>query len=219
METIRLKEPVGEIPILTNASANERYIVLLAHGAGAGMNHPFLAGLAQEISSLDGTVIRFNFPYLQQGKKFPSSPRPNIATIGALIEYTSHLFPDKPLFLSGKSYGGRMSSHWVAEHPESPVRGLIYFGFPLHTAGKDSSERANHLYEISTPQLFIQGTHDKLANFSLISQVVDKCRHALLLPINSADHSFKVPGSKSQSELLKKIAGEMNKWATDQLLE
>lgn len=223
MRIIEQLKKSADTQFITDSCPDQKYILLLAHGAGADMKHPFLSWLASGISGLNGTVIRYNFPYMQQGKKFPGSPRPNIEAIGRMVEYARHTFPGVPLFLSGKSYGGRMSSHWVAENSETTVNGLIYFGFPLHAAGKSSKERANHLYAITTPQLFIQGTRDSLADFTLIREVIINCRKASLVTIEGGDHSFKAPKSmKTESgtkfiDIFQKLSEETNAWCISHL--
>lgn len=214
MENVQLSESLGEVSILRNSAFREKYLLLLAHGAGAGLNHSFLNNLAVHLSSLNGTVIRYNFPYMQLGKKFPTSPKPNIETVGRMIDWVSKQYAGIPVFIGGKSYGGRMSSHWIAGHAEPCVRGLVYFGFPLHPPGKVSAGRADHLYEIPIPQLFIQGTNDKLADYPLISEVAGKCRKGTLLPIASADHSFMVPRSSGLTgkAVIAGLVQDANSW-------
>ncbi len=214
--TVELSESLGSVTIEVNTASTPKYSLLLAHGAGAGLSHVFMDKLAVAISSFSGNVIRFNFPYMEQGRKSPGSPKPNIASIGEMVKFISTEFKALPIFLSGKSYGGRMSSHWVSESPDSDVKGLVYFGFPLHAPGRDSMDRAAHLYNIVIPQLFIQGTKDKLANYDLISQVVSQCQKASIHTIEHGDHSFKVPKKltgKSGDDVINEIAG-----VTDQFI-
>ena len=214
-----VNDSAGSVSAITNESSNPKYALVLAHGAGAGMEHPFMSALAEGIAQTNGHVIRFNFPYMEKGRKAPGSPKEAIATIDAVVKAVVKLYPDLPIFLSGKSYGGRMSSHFLTEQPSDFVKGIIYFGFPMHALGKDGKERANHLAEIAIPQLFIQGTKDKLANFDLISQVISEQQNAALQAIADGDHSFKVPkkSGKSSEDILKDIVGATNEWVLKQL--
>ncbi|MFY0686082.1 MAG: alpha/beta fold hydrolase [Cyclobacteriaceae bacterium] len=201
-------------------STSAKYVLLLAHGAGAPMTHSFMEQLAGELSQQNAHVVRFNFPYINQGRKMPGSPKPNIAAIGEMIDFCKEHLELLPLFISGKSYGGRMCSHWLQLHTEGPIGGIVYFGFPLHAPGKVGKSRADHLYEISHPQLFIQGTRDALANYVLMNEVVDNCQQASIHTIDHGDHSFKVSKKlteKSQSEIIHEIATVTNQWVIDQI--
>lgn len=206
-----MKNP--EYQISNNSQA--KYLIIVAHGAGAGMDHPFMEELAGEISSLHGTVIRFNFPYISQGRKMPGSPKEAIAAIQKIYDHARIAFPGLPVILAGKSYGGRMNSHWVTGHPDADVCGLIYLGFPLHPPGKASTARAEHLSQIRLPQLFIQGTNDSLANYEMISGVADGLEQATLHTIPGGDHSFKVPKKtgRAYKEIIKEIAHVADQWA------
>ena len=218
MQKLLLNEKLGAISYEIKEQGVSAYTLILAHGAGAGMHHPFMQDLAERISGMDGRVILFNLPYMEQGRSSPGSPKPNIETIGQLVDFAMANFPDEPVLLSGKSYGGRMSSHWVAEHPDSKVAGLVYFGFPLHAPGRDSKDRAAHIYDIPIPQLFIQGTNDKLANFGMINEVAAAAQHAKLHEIPHGDHSFKVPkriSNMSAADVMDNIATAANSWITE----
>ena len=152
--TIFVDDKLGSVSALWNESDSPQYLLLLAHGAGAGMTHRFMEDVAVAISQLDGHVLRFNFPYTEQGKKAPGSPKSAQHAIVAALNYIKNQNNKLPVFLSGKSYGGRMSSHVVAEKRAKDVKGLVYFGFPLHAPGRDGKERAAHLTNISIPQYF-----------------------------------------------------------------
>lgn len=184
------------------------------------MEHSFMSTVAKGISALNGTVIRFNFGYKSEGKKFPGSPKKSIDNINEMVDYASSVFPDLPIILAGKSYGGRMSSHWAEQHTNDRVKALVYFGFPLHAPGKESTERARHLEHIRIPQLFLQGTNDKLADNRLINQVVSELDRADIVMIDQADHSFKVPKSsgKTSNEVLEELINISDKWVMDQLI-
>ncbi len=166
-------------------------IITLAHGAGAGMNHSFMTSLATLLAEQNIATLRFNFPFTEQKKGRPDSPAVAHKTIEAAIGNAHKKFPSVPLFVSGKSFGGRMSSQYLSLHPHPAVRGIIFYGFPLHPAGKPSIDRADHLKDVKLPMLFLQGTRDALATISLIEEVCSKLPQATLVKIEGADHSFK----------------------------
>jgi predicted alpha/beta-hydrolase family hydrolase len=207
---LEIDEKSGTISWEVDESKNAKGILILSHGAGAGMHHPFMAELAKELSDLGLNVVRFNFPYMEQGRKSPGSPKANISTWEKVIVHVHHQFSDLPVFLSGKSYGGRMASHLLAEKHFDYIKGIIYFGFPLHAPGKDSKDRAIHLDQIEVPQLFLQGSNDKLANVALMKEVVNDLKHASMVLFEHADHSFNTPKRMgiSKSEMIKKLAQE-----------
>lgn len=190
-------------------------ILILAHGAGAGMEHSFMTKLSDELVLSGITVLRFNFPYIDAGRKSPGSPKPNVAAWNVVLDYAINQF-DVPIFLSGKSYGGRMASHLLAENETSPVNGIIYFGFPLHAPGRDSKDRADHLAHVDTPQLFLQGTKDTLANPQLINEVCEGLKQAEIIMIEGGDHSFKVKGTK-HDEVIRALATHTSKWVNSQV--
>jgi len=217
---IVISEKIGEISYELSVSTKPKYILTLAHGAGAGMNHPFLSQLSQKLSDKGATVLRFNFPYKEQGKKLPGSSQPNIETINIISTWCQEQFPDLPIYLGGKSYGGRMSSHFVAKSQNARIDGLIYFGFPLHSPGKPDVKRAEHLFEIKIPQLFLQGTNDALAEIQLISDIVNKIPQATLVKFENADHSFKVPrklNGKSMDNMIEELATATDYWISNLL--
>lgn len=217
---IAVSEKFGEISYELSETTNPKYILTLAHGAGAGMTHPFLFQLSQKLADRGAIVVRFNFPYKEEGKKLPGSPKPNIETINKISTLCQEKFPDFPIYLGGKSYGGRMSSHFVAENPEAPINGLIYFGFPLHSPGKPDMKRAEHLFQIKIPQLFLQGTNDALADIHLISEIVNKISQTTLVKFENADHSFKVPrklNGKSIDNMIEDLATTADLWIKNHL--
>lgn len=189
---IQINDQLGEVSSITQDLPSPKATIILAHGAGAGMLHPFMETLAESLHIGGFRVIRFNFPYMEGGKKSTGSAKHNIEAWRNVFCYTRERYPEEPIFISGKSYGGRMASHLVVETDVIPA-GIIYFGFPLHTPGKDSKDRAMHLIKIEVPQLFLQGTHDKLANMALMEEVVADLQDARLVRIDHADHSFKRP--------------------------
>lgn len=188
-------------------------VFTLAHGAGAGMDHSFMETLADALSNEGIATLRFNFPFAEHKKGRPDTPAVAHKTIEAAITRARALNPDLPLFASGKSFGGRMSSQYLATHPDSPVSGIVFYGFPLHPAGKPSTERADHLKTLKIPMLFLQGTKDTLATWDLIEAVSGSLRKASLVKLEGADHSFKA-GKKDVMTLL---VDETKKWVNKKL--
>lgn len=189
--SISVSESIGAVSTVIFEPASCKAMMTLAHGAGAGMNHTFMVRLAQALAELGIGTVRFNFPYMEQGKKRPDVPATAHKTIEQVIEYTSQHYPALPLYVSGKSFGGRMTSQLLAKKTFAPVKGIIFYGFPLHPAGDPSIERSEHLHDITIPMLFLQGTRDALAEWSLINKVTSSLRTAKLVSFEGADHSFK----------------------------
>ena len=202
-----LNEKLGKITLEIDEVNASKALLIIAHGAGAGMHHPFMTNLSKLLSEKAITTARFNFPYMEQGRKSPGSPKSNIETWKLVLEHLSQTYQDIPIFLSGKSYGGRMASHLMIDHNLPVVKGIIYFGFPLHAPGRDSVDRAAHLINIKIPQLFLQGSNDKLANHLLMEQVVSGLKLANIETIAHADHSFNVPkkSGKTKEDVLVKV--------------
>ena len=188
-----LNDKLGKISIEIEEASIPKAMLIVGHGAGAGMHHPFMVTLANEFAAKNVSTIRFNFPYMEQGRKSPGSPKANIETWRYVIEHISNEYAGLPIFISGKSYGGRMASHLLAEDNVCPAKGIIYYGFPLHAPGRDSKDRANHLSSIKVPQLFLQGSKDKLANLGFMEEVIGGLSNATMKVIDEADHSFNVP--------------------------
>jgi predicted alpha/beta-hydrolase family hydrolase len=171
-----------------------RACYVLAHGAGAGMTHPFLAGIANGLAQSGIATLRYQFPYMEQKSKRPDTPKVAHAAVRAAVGEATRLLPGIPLFAGGKSFGGRMTSQAQALSPLSGVRGLIFLGFPLHPAGQPSTDRAKHLFDVGIPMLFLQGTRDQLANIELLQPLCDQLgSRATLKRFQDADHSFHVP--------------------------
>ena len=169
-------------------------VCVLGHGAGAGMTHDFMERLARELTAGGLATLRYNFPYMEAGRSRPDHQSKLLATVRAALVAGERVAAGKPLFAGGKSMGGRMTSLVLAEAEVSPtVRGLVYFGFPLHPAGEPSMKRAEHLARIPVPQLFLQGTRDELADLQLIETVTKSLgSKARLEIVAGADHSFNV---------------------------
>lgn len=173
--------------------------VVLAHGAGAGKDHPFITGIATALNELNIATLRFNFPYMDAGKKFPDRPPLAIATWQEVMSQAVKLSAGEPVFAAGKSFGGRMASMAVAEGMEAA--GLIFLGYPLHAPKKPEKLRDEHLYGLKVPMLFMQGTRDPFAQPELLEPVVQSIgANASLQWVEGGDHSFKVAHSKRTVE-------------------
>ena len=168
--------------------------LVLAHGAGAGMTHPFLSAVAAGLAARRIATLRYQFPYMERGSRRPDQPRLAQATVRAALAAARRLVPEIPLFAGGKSFGGRMTSQAQAESPLPGVRGLVFLGFPLHPPGRPSDERGRHLFDVQIPMLFLQGTHDDFASVLLLQPLIERLgARATLELIADADHSFRVP--------------------------
>lgn len=186
---------------------------VLAHGAGAGMTHPFMTAVANGLEERRIATLRYQFPYMEQAGKRPDPPKVAQAAVHAAVQEAARL--ELPLFAGGKSFGGRMTSQAQAAGTQMPeIRGIAFLGFPLHAPGKPSDERAGHLFEVSVPMLFLQGTRDELAELSLITKVCEALgKRATLQLFEHADHSFHVPARSGRkdpevmAELLDTLAG------------
>jgi predicted alpha/beta-hydrolase family hydrolase len=191
-------EPVSG---LWEAPAQPKACLVLAHGAGAGMTHKSMAATANGLSDLGVATLRYQFPYMERGGKRVDPPPVAHAAVRAAAAEARRRAGDLPLFAGGRSFGGRMTSQAQALSPLDGVRGLVFFAFPLHPAGKPSDERAAHLSSISIPMLFLQGTNDALAETGLLRGVVDRLgRLASLELVADADHSFHVPAKTGRKD-------------------
>lgn len=191
---------------------------MFAHGAGAGMNHPFMSELAVALGELGIATLRFQFPFMESRSKRPDAPAVAQAAVRAAVNTASELLPRIPLFAGGKSFGGRMTSQAQAGAPLDHVRGLIFVGFPLHPSGKPSSDRARHLCDIKVPMLFLQGTRDALADMTLMKACTDSFGdRAHLHVVDGADHSFHVlaRSGRSDADVIEELAVTIGKWAGD----
>lgn len=176
------------------APGEARTCYVLAHGAGAGMTHPFMVSIANGLAERGVATLRYQFPYMEQGSKRPDTPKIAQAAVRAAVAAAAQLVPDLALFAGGKSFGGRMTSQAQAALPLPGVRGLVFLGFPLHPAGRPSDERGTHLFDVQIPMLFLQGTRDGLATLELLEPLVERLgARATLKLFQDADHSFHVP--------------------------
>jgi uncharacterized protein len=176
-------------------------VMTLAHGAGAGMNHEFMITISKSLAEKDIATIRYNFPFMENKKGRPDSPAVAHKTIEVAINKAHEILPGLPVFVSGKSFGGRMSSQYLAAQPTADVKGIVFIGFPLHQSGKPSIERAEHLKSVVVPMLFLQGTRDELATYDLIEKVCASLKLATLITIEGANHAFKA-GKKDLMPIL-----------------
>ena len=200
---------------LLQAPPEARACYVLAHGAGAGMTHPFMAAIANGLAEHGIATLRYQFPYMEQRSRRPDAPKVAHATVRAAVTEASRLAPALPLFAGGKSFGGRMTSQAQADSPLPGVRGLIFLGFPLHPAGRPSDERAKHLLDVQIPMLFLQGTRDELADLTLLQPVAGQLgARATLKLFQDADHSFHVPArsGRKDSEVRAEILDAAAQW-------
>lgn len=209
-------EGAGQVSALLLRPAKARWLLVLGHGAGAGMNHPFLEKLASEMARVDVATLRYQFPYMEERRKVPDAPAVLTATVAGAVQAAVKAAPGLTLFAGGKSMGGRMTSQADAQRPLEGVRGLVFFGFPLHPPKRPGTKRADHLAKVAVPMLFLQGTRDPFADLKLLRPVCKKLgSRATLHVIETADHSFHVLKSsgRSDEEVLKELAETAASWA------
>jgi hypothetical protein len=191
----------GSISALLDQPANARACFVFAHGAGAGMTHPFMQAVAAGLGERGVATLRYQFPYMEKGSRRPDPPAIAHAAVRAAVAEIRRCCPGMPLIAGGKSFGGRMTSQAQATAPLDGVRALAFLGFPLHPAGKPSSDRAGHLAEIDVPLLFVQGSRDSLAELKLLEPVVHSLGpRATLHVVEGADHSFHVPARSGRND-------------------
>ena len=214
--TIRVSE-AETVSALFSRPEPSRACYVLAHGAGAGMNHPFMASVSAGLADRGIATLRYQFPFMERGSKRPDSPRVARTAVRAAIAMAASLMPDTPLFAGGKSFGGRMTSQAQAESALPQVRGLIFLGFPLHTAREPSRERAEHLRQISCSMLFLQGTRDELADVALMRTVAEQLGALATLQLfDDADHSFHVRArsGRTDKQVLDSMLDAIAAWIT-----
>lgn len=205
----------GTVSALLTEPANTRACLVFAHGAGAGMRHAFMHQVAAGLASRNVATLRYQFPYMEKGTRRPDPPAIAHATVRAAVGEASRLCPGLPLIAGGKSFGGRMTSQAEAKAPLPGVRGLAFFGFPLHPAGKPSTERAAHLAEVDVPMLFLQGTRDSLADLDHLEPVLEELgRKATLHKVEAGDHSFHVlkASGRDDSEVMQEVLDAFARW-------
>jgi len=200
---------------LLQVPPSARACYVFAHGAGAGMTHPFMTNVANALAQHEVATLRYQFPYMEQKSKRPDPPKIAHATVRAAVAEAARRLPQVALVAGGKSFGGRMTSQAQALSPLSGVRGLAFAGFPLHPAGRPSDERAQHLFEIDVPMLFLQGTRDDLAELELLQPLIERLGALATLKLfDDADHSFHVPArsGRKDSEVVRELASVLAAW-------
>jgi hypothetical protein len=200
---------------LLQAPAKAHACYVMAHGAGAGMTHSFMASFASDLAERGIATLRYQFPYMERGSKRPDSPKLAQATVRAAAGEASRRMPKAALFAGGKSFGGRMTSQAQAASPLPGVRGLVFVGFPLHPPGKPADERGAHLFDVQIPMLFLQGTRDEFAELNLLQNLVGKIgARASLKLFDDADHSFHAPArtGKKDPQIRAEMADAMVEW-------
>jgi predicted alpha/beta-hydrolase family hydrolase len=210
-------EGAGKVSGLLQAAANARACTVLAHGAGAGMQHPFLGAMASGLARRGIASLRYQFPYMEKGSKRPDPPKLAHAAVRAAVSEAARLLPGLPLLAGGKSFGGRMTSQTQAESALPGVRGLVFLGFPLHPAGRPARDRGDHLFDIKIPMLFLRGTRDALAELDQLEPPLcrDLGRLATLKLFTDADHSFHVPAKsgRTDAEVREELLSTLDAWA------
>jgi predicted alpha/beta-hydrolase family hydrolase len=207
---------IGEVSSILLRPADARWLLILGHGAGAGMRHPFMTALSRELAAERIATFRYQFPYMENRRKAPDRPPTLTATVAAAVRAAHDAAPELPLLAGGKSMGGRMTSTAASENLIPDVRGLVFFGFPLHPPKQPATKRGDHLAKVTQPMLFLQGTRDDLADLSLLKPICKKLgKLATLHIIEGADHSFHVLKSsgKSDGEILRELARTTAEWA------
>jgi predicted alpha/beta-hydrolase family hydrolase len=215
-------EGAGEVSAIFVRPARARWLLVLAHGAGAGMTHPFLEKLAAELADSGVATFRYQFPYMEQRRRVPDSPSVATATVAGAVRAAAKAAPGLPLFAGGKSFGGRMTSQAASQELLEGVRGLVFFGFPLHPPNKPATKRGEHLAKVPMPMLFLQGTRDTLADLKLLRPICSSLGwRAKLHVIETADHSFHVLKSsgRSDTDVLRELAQTTASWADNLKIE
>jgi predicted alpha/beta-hydrolase family hydrolase len=221
MNAVRnLQFPVSnqeEVSALLQIPENAACLYVMAHGAGAGMNHRFMAAMANELAAVGVATLRYQFLYMEQHRHVPDKQPVLTATVAAAVRFAVKCAPKLPLFAGGKSMGGRMTSLAASEQRLEGVRGLIFLGFPLHPPKRPSIKRAEHLERVQLPMLFLQGTRDDLADLSLLRPICDELgSRATLHVIEGADHSFHMlkRSGNTDAQVLSDLAQPIKNWTT-----
>jgi predicted alpha/beta-hydrolase family hydrolase len=194
--------PAGPVAVSVDASAPDGAwaTIVIAHGAGAGYRHPFLLGFSRGMNGIGVATVRFNFPYVEAGRRMPGPAAHAIETWAAVMAFAAERSAGTPLWASGKSYGGRMASMAAAEGAIDPT-GLVYLGYPLHPPGDASKARVAHLPDVRPPQLFVEGTNDPFIDpHAQLEEAVASCRDASIAWIDGGGHSFEVKGAKRPAD-------------------
>lgn len=209
-------ERAGEVSGLLLRPDGARLLYVLAHGAGAGMRHPFLESISQRLAERSIATLRYQFPYMEQRARRPDPPAVAAATVRAAVMEAARVAPGLPLVAGGKSFGGRMTSTAQAEAPLPSVRGLVFLGFPLHPPGRPGDSRAEHLAQVRIPMLFLQGDRDDFADLKLLKPLVKRLGdRATLHHVEGGDHSFHVlkRSGRTDTEVMGELVGRIADWA------
>jgi len=208
-------DPDTRVSALLQAPADAKAAYVLAHGAGAGMAHSFMAAVADGLAERQVATLRYQFPYIERGSKRTDAPAVAHAAVRAAVAVAAGELQGLRLYAGGKSFGGRMSSQAQAAAPLAGVEGLVFLGFPLHTDGVPATTRAEHLHEVRIPMLFVQGTRDKLADIGLLRTLAGQLgERATLMEIAEADHSFHVlaRSGRKDPEVLREVLDGAARW-------
>lgn len=206
----------GAVSALLDSPNDPWLLYVLAHGAGAGMRHPFLERMAAALTARGVATLRFQFPYMEKRKRRPDPPNVAQRAVRAAVEAAVDRLPDVPLVAGGKSFGGRMTSQAKATDAPPGVRGLAFLGFPLHAPGRAGDKRGAHLAEVRIPMLFLQGTRDSLADLDLMRGLCKRLgKRATLHVVEGGDHSFKVLKStgRTEDDVMAELADAIANWA------
>ena len=205
----------GAVSALLTLPSAARAGFVLAHGAGAGMHHSFMAAVGEGLARRDVAVLRFQFPSMERASRRPDPPRVAHAAVRAAVAEATRRLGALPLFAGGKSFGGRMTSQAQSQSPLAGVAGLVFLGFPLHPAGRPGDERGEHLAGVACPMLFVQGSRDELADVALVSALVDRLGpRATLAMFDDADHGFHVRArsGSNDAEVLEHLLDTVAAW-------
>src|SRR5881409_1179960 len=215
--TFTVSERIGRVSALLvlPPPPGARLVCVLAHGAGAGMRHPFLESVAQALAELAIATLRYQFPYMEARARRPDPPAVAELAVRAAVAEAARAAPGLPLLAGGKSFGGRMTSSAQAKEPLPGVRGLVFLGFPLHPPGRPGDQRAEHLTQVQIPMLFLQGTRDEFADLKLLRPLVKRLgTRATLHLVDGGDHSFKVlkKSGRTEADVMTELVRAIVEW-------
>jgi uncharacterized protein len=213
---VHISDDIGQVSALLMLPPDAWSLYVLAHGAGAGMRHRFLGAISAALAERGVATLRYQFPYMEAGRRRPDPPHVLQATVRAAATKATEMAPELPLLAGGKSLGGRMTSGAAAVTPLPGVRGLVFLGFPLHPPGQPGTSRADHLDRVDVPMLFLQGTRDEFARLDLITDVCEGLEpNATLHLVDEGDHSFGVlkRSGRSAAEVLTELADSIEQWS------
>ena len=205
----------GDVSALLTRPDDAKGLYVFAHGAGAGMRHGFMEAVTERLAARGLATFRYQFPYMEAGRKGPNPAPVLVKTVRSAVAEAARLAPDLPLVAGGKSMGGRMTSTAASREVLPGVKGLAFFGFPLHAAGRESAERGAHLTDVALPMLFLQGTRDKLADLSLLEPLLASVApRPTLTVVEGADHSFHMlkRSDRTDDEVLDEICQVFADW-------